>query len=161
MMRRVSVLTKLAEPGNAEAYNFPRPLLNDASDDFSFSGLKTAVRYFLRDHPDLLQKEPALRDLCASIQAAIVTVLVTKTIRAAKRLGVRCVTASGGVSCNRALRKELATACVRGGLVLRLADPSLCTDNAAMIGILAERKLLAGFDYPSLDEDIQPGWTLT
>lgn len=153
-------IDRLAEQGNPQAFNFPRPLLNEPNDDFSFSGLKTSVRYFLRDHPRLLDDAQALRDFCASVQAAIVEVLVAKTIRAAKRLGLRCVTASGGVTCNRALRDELAQACDRAGFSLRLAEKGLCTDNAAMIGILAERKLLAGVDYPSLDEDIQPGWAL-
>ncbi|MCC6822316.1 MAG: tRNA (adenosine(37)-N6)-threonylcarbamoyltransferase complex transferase subunit TsaD [Verrucomicrobia subdivision 3 bacterium] len=153
-------IDRLAEQGNPQAFNFPRPLLNEPNDDFSFSGLKTSVRYFLRDHPRLLDDAQALRDFCASVQAAIVEVLVAKTIRAAKRLGLRCVTASGGVTRNHALREELAKACGRAGFSLRLAEKSLCTDNAAMIGILAERKLLAGADYPSLDEDIQPGWAL-
>ncbi|MBP9902115.1 MAG: tRNA (adenosine(37)-N6)-threonylcarbamoyltransferase complex transferase subunit TsaD [Verrucomicrobia bacterium] len=153
-------IDRLAEQGNPQAFNFPRPLLNEPNDDFSFSGLKTSVRYFLRDHPRLLDDAQALRDFCASVQAAIVEVLVAKTIRAAKRLGLRCVTASGGVTCNRALRDELAQACDRAGFSLRLAEKGLCTDNAAMIGILAERKLLAGVDYPSLDEDIQHGWAL-
>ena len=116
-------------------------MIDDPKDDFSFSGLKTSVRYFLRDHPDLLDDAQRLRDLCASVQAAIVDVLVTKTIRAARRLRVGCVTASGGVSCNRSLRQRLTAACARERLVLLLAEKSLCTDNAAMIGILAERKL--------------------
>jgi tRNA N6-adenosine threonylcarbamoyltransferase len=73
---------------------------------------------------------------------------------------VRCVTASGGVTCNRALRRELARACEREGFVLQLAEKSLCTDNAAMIGILAERKLLANVAPTSLDEEINPGWVL-
>jgi N6-L-threonylcarbamoyladenine synthase len=153
-------IDKLAEQGNPTAFDFPRPLLNDASDDFSFSGLKTSVRYFLRDHPELVRDAQKLRDLCASIQAAIVEVLVKKTIHAAKREGVRCVTGSGGVTCNRALRLELERAGKRHGFDLRLADKNLCTDNAAMIGILAERKLLAGFQPTSLDEEINPSWEL-
>ena len=153
-------IDRLAEQGNPKAYDFPRPLLNDPGDDFSFSGLKTSVRYFLRDHPGILDDEQRLRDMCASIQAAIVEVLVKKTIRAAKRNQVRCVTASGGVTCNRALRRELARACEREGFTLRLAEKSLCTDNAAMIGILAERKLLANVAPTSLDEEINPGWVL-
>ena len=153
-------IDRLAEQGNPKAYDFPRPLLHDASDDFSFSGLKTSVRYFLRDHPGILDDTQRIRDLCASIQAAIVEVLVKKTIRAAKRNHVRCVTASGGVTCNRALRRELARACEREGWILRLAEQSLCTDNAAMIGILAERKLLANIAPTSLDEEINPGWVL-
>src|ERR1035437_7563726 len=104
-------IDRLAEGGNPKAYDFPRPLINDPNDDFSFSGLKTSVRYFLRDHPGLLDDTQRLRDLCATVQAAIVDVLVTKTIRAAKRLRLSCVTASGGVTCNRALRQRLAGAC--------------------------------------------------
>jgi N6-L-threonylcarbamoyladenine synthase len=89
-----------------------------------------------------------------------VDVLVAKTIRAAKRNHVHCVTASGGVTCNRTLRRELARACEREGFALRLAEKSLCTDNAAMIGILAERKLLADIEPASLDEEINPSWEL-
>jgi len=151
---------RLAEQGDPKAFDFPRPLLHDASDDFSFSGLKTSVRYFLRDHPKLLDDAQRVRDLCASIQAAIVEVLVTKTIRAAKREHVRCVTASGGVTCNRALRRDLGNACKREGFMLRLAEMELCTDNAAMIGILAERKLLYKTPATDLDSEIQPGWVL-
>ena len=154
------IIDRLAEQGNPKAYDFPRPLLHDANNDFSFSGLKTSVRYFIRDHPALLDDAQKIRDLCASVQAAIVEVLVKKTIRAAKREGVRCVTASGGVTCNRALRNELERACKNNGFTLRLAEKNLCTDNAAMIGILAEKKLLANVPLPPLAEEIQPGWEL-
>jgi N6-L-threonylcarbamoyladenine synthase len=153
-------MDRLSESGNPKAFDFPRPLLHDASDDFSFSGLKTSVRYFLRDNPVLLDDPQKIRDLCASIQAAIVEVLVAKTIRAARRNGVRCVTASGGVTCNRVLRQQLGLACKKNGFTLHLAEKSLCTDNAAMIGILAERKLLAGLPASDLDSDVQPGWAL-
>jgi len=153
-------MDRLAERGNATAFDFPRPMLNESHDDFSFSGLKTSVRYFLRDHPDLLNDEQRIRDLCASVQAAIVEVLVAKTIRAARRLRVECVAASGGVICNRTLRRELTQACEREGFKLLLAEKSLCTDNAAMIGILAERKLAARAAETSLDEDISPDWLL-
>jgi N6-L-threonylcarbamoyladenine synthase len=154
------VIDKLAAQGNPQAFTFPRPLLHDANDDFSFSGLKTSVRYFIRDHPALLEDRQQVCDLCASVQAAIIEVLVKKTIRAAKRENVRCVTASGGVTCNRALRLELERVCAKNGFTLRLAEKSLCTDNAAMIGILAERKLLAHTPLPALDEEIKPGWAL-
>lgn len=153
-------LDRLATGGNPTAYDFPRPLLQEPGDDFSFSGLKTSVRYFLEKHPQVLQHEQAIRDLCASAQAAIVEVLVTKTIRAARRAGVRCVTASGGVTCNSALRKDLAVSCEREGFTLRLTEKSLCTDNAAIIGILAERKLLHGQPPDDLDEEISPNWAL-
>jgi tRNA N6-adenosine threonylcarbamoyltransferase len=153
-------LDRLAEQGNPGAYSFPRPMLNEPNDNFSFSGLKTSVRYFLRDHPAMLDSGPAIRDLCASVRASIVVVLVTKTMRAATRLGVPCVTASGGVTCNIALRRELAAACQARGLTLRLAERSFCTDNAAMIGVLAERKLLHGQPATSLEAEIAPNWPL-
>jgi N6-L-threonylcarbamoyladenine synthase len=153
-------IDRLAERGNPKAYDFPRPLINDENDDFSFSGLKTSIRYFLRDHPDLLNDPQRLRDLCASVQAAIVDVLVTKTIKAAKRLRVACMTASGGVTCNRVLRRDLAAACKKAGLKLLLAEKSLCTDNAAMIGILAERKLLHRKHDNSKTDDVLPNWSL-
>jgi N6-L-threonylcarbamoyladenine synthase len=153
-------IDRLAAQGNPAAHDFPRPLLHDDNDDFSFSGLKTSVRYFIRDHPACLENAQNVRDLCASIQAAIVDVLVKKTIRAAKREGVRCVTASGGVSCNSGLRHALERACRQQGFRLWLAEKNLCTDNAAMIGILAERKLLAQTQLPPLDDEVKPGWAL-
>ena len=154
-------IDRLSERGNPKAFEFPRPMIRDANDDFSFSGLKTSVRYFLRDHPEVLNDSRRLGDLCASVQAAIVDVLVAKTLKAAGRLRVSCVTASGGVTCNRALRRELAAACGRAGLKWRLAEPGLCTDNAAMIGILAERKLLNGGGMISSDEEIIADWPLS
>ncbi len=154
------IIDRLAEQGNPAAYDFPRPLLHEANDDFSFSGLKTSVRYFIRDNPTLLDDPQKIRDLCASVQSAIVEVLVKKTLRAAKREGVRCITASGGVTCNRGLRQALQTACQKHRITLRLAEKSLCTDNAAMIGILAERKLRANVPVTLFDGEIMPGWTL-
>jgi N6-L-threonylcarbamoyladenine synthase len=153
-------IDRLAEGGNPKAFDFPRPMMDDPSDDFSFSGLKTSVRYFLRDHPTLLDDPQRVRDLCASAQAAIVDVLVTKTIRAARRLRVGCVTASGGVTCNRALRRRLTAACERERLTLLLAGSNLCTDNAAMIGILAERRLKLRPEETTIDADILPNWAL-
>jgi N6-L-threonylcarbamoyladenine synthase len=153
------VIDRLAEKGNPSAFDFPRPMLSEPNDDFSFSGLKTSVRYFIRDHPELVEDGGQLRDLCASAQKAIVDVLVAKTISAARRLRVQCVTASGGVTCNRALRRELQAACAREGVQLRLAQSALCTDNAAMIGILAEARLRTG-SLTDLDADIRPGWSL-
>ncbi len=152
-------IDKLAVHGNARAFDFPRPMIHDPTDDFSFAGLKTSVRYFLQKNPQLLADSSRLPDLCASVQAAIVEVLVAKTMRAAERLNVKCVTASGGVACNSALRRELARACEKRGIRLRLVEKKFSTDNAAMIGILAERKLLANHTS-ELDADIQPNWPL-
>jgi N6-L-threonylcarbamoyladenine synthase len=153
------VIDRLAAEGQPR-FNFPRPLLHETNDDFSFSGLKTSVRYFLRDHPETQDDGGAIRDLCASVQAAIVETLVGKTLKAAKRRHVRWVTASGGVTCNRALREQLRQACAVRGYDLRLASPSLCTDNAGMIGILAEWKLRHGQAPDDLDADIAPSWEL-
>ena len=153
-------MDRLAAAGNPRAYKFPRPMMNEPNDDFSFSGLKTSVRYFLEKHPALPDDPQALRDLCASAQASIVEDLVATTVRAARRLGRRCVTASGGVACNSALRGQLATACRQAGLSLRLSDRKFSTDNAAMIGILAERKWRAGLGEISVDAEIEPGWPL-
>jgi N6-L-threonylcarbamoyladenine synthase len=153
-------IDRLAEQGNPRAFAFPRPKLTDPDDDFSFSGLKTSVRYCLRDHPRILDDPKGLADFCASVQAAIVEVLVAKTVRAAKHQRVQCVTASGGVSCNGGLRRQLAAACAPAGLRLRLAEKAYCTDNAAMIGILAERQLALGKAPTSLDADILPSWDL-
>lgn len=149
-----------SEKGNPAAHQFPRPLLNEPKDNFSFSGLKTSVRYFLEKNPELKTDNAQLPDLCASAQAAIVEVLVKKTLRAADREGVSCVTASGGVTCNRSLRSKLAAACEEQGISLRLASPQLCTDNAVMIGILAEEKMKAGYEPSPIEADIQPGWAL-
>jgi len=153
-------IDKLAKRGNPEAFRFPRPKLNDPDYDFSFSGLKTAVRYFLRDHPELAQDDAQLPDLCASVQAAIVDVLVTKTICAALSHRVQYVTASGGVTCNSALREQLQAACSRHGLRLKIAKPEFCTDNAGMIGILAEFKYLHGTLPTPLDAEVQPSMEL-
>lgn len=154
------LLDRLATEGNPAAFEFPRPLLAEPNFDFSFSGLKTSVRYFLEKHPDLADDPQALRDLCASVQAAIVEVLVAKTVRAARQLGVKCVTASGGVSCNSGLRRELELRCAKRGLRLRVAEKRLCTDNAAMIGVLAERQIRAGKAPTPFDEETRPGWSL-
>jgi tRNA N6-adenosine threonylcarbamoyltransferase len=145
-------IEKLARPGDAKRFDLPRSMLD--SDNFSFSGLKTAVRYLL---PKL--KGDYLADLCASFQQAIIDVLVRKTIAAAKRHDVDLVTVSGGVSCNQELRKQLGQACEREGLQFKSAEPSLCTDNAAMIAFAAMLKLENGF-ASDLAEEIDPNLAL-
>ena len=82
-------LDRLANEGDGSAHKFPRPMMRDDSHDFSFSGLKTSVRYFIRDNPDVLEDGQRLRNLCAGVQAAIVEVLVAKTIRSAQKLGAK------------------------------------------------------------------------
>lgn len=153
-------IDRLAESGNPAAHKFPRPMLREDNHDFSFSGLKTSVRYFLRDHPHLRRDPAAVADLCASLQAAIVEVLVTKTIRAARTLGVPCITASGGVTCNRSLRLSLESACQKHHITCRLAPPSLCTDNAAMVALLAHHRLQHTTPPHNLSDDVLPSWPL-
>ena len=154
------VMDRLASLGNPKAYDFPRPLLKDPGLDFSFSGLKTSVRYFIQKHPELLGETSRLQDLCASVQAAIVDVLVKKTIRAAVKTGVKTITASGGVSCNRGLRRALMEACQAEGLQLRIAHGKYCTDNAAMVAMLATWKIQAGALPLMEEEGIRAGWRL-
>ena len=154
------VMDQLAAQGNAKAHHFPRPMVNDPGFDFSFSGLKTSVRYFVQKHPHLMEDQASLQDLCASIQAAIVEVLIKKTLRAALKYGVKTITASGGVSCNRGLRSGLQEACDKEGLSLRIAHGRYCTDNAAMVGILAAWKIKAGARPQASEEGIRAGWSL-
>lgn len=153
-------LDKLAEKGNPEKYEFPRPMIHSEDFNFSFSGLKTCVRYFLRDNPRILDDIDSICDLCASVRAAIVDVLVAKTMRAVEKLKVECITASGGVSCNRLLREKLKANAQKLGAYLRLTDPVFCTDNAAMIGITAAKKVERNFKPTSLNSDVIPSWIL-
>lgn len=150
---------RLAAEGDPTAFVFPRPMIDDPGDDFSFSGLKTSVRTLLQRRPGVAGSGTALRDLCASVQAAIVDVLVAKLLRAARRCGVGWVTASGGVTCNRGFRAALEREAGRAGLRVRLAEPSLCTDNAGMVGVLAGLRLARG-ETTSVDAEIRPSWDL-
>jgi N6-L-threonylcarbamoyladenine synthase len=153
------VLDRLAEEGRADRFEFPRPLRHEPNHLFSFSGLKTSVRVFLEKNPGLADSPQDLRDLCAGIRAAIVDTLTTKLVAAATKIGVGCITVSGGVACNRGLRRELQQAAQKRRLELRIAEPAFCTDNAAMIGLLAERRLARG-QSTALDTETGPGWEL-
>jgi N6-L-threonylcarbamoyladenine synthase len=169
-------IEKLASGGNAKRFDFPRSMLD--SQNFSFSGLKTSVRYLLpkiglipggavSDGSRIRSDKETfgagdnrlLSDLCASFQQAVVDVLVQKTIAAAKKFRVDLVTVSGGVSCNQELRRQLREACVAGNLRFKSAEPWLCTDNAAMIAFAAWLRLRNGFES-SVTEEIDPNLAL-
>jgi N6-L-threonylcarbamoyladenine synthase len=145
-------IEKHAATGDRTRFDLPRSMPD--SENFSFSGLKTAVRYLL---PKL--KGSYLADVCASVQAAIVDVLVSKTIDAARKHDVDLLTMSGGVSCNKELRKQMKEASKRHGLELKTAESWLCTDNAAMIAFAAMLKLQSGVSS-SVTEEIDPNLAL-
>jgi len=145
-------IEKHARSGDPNRFDLPRGMLD--SENFSFSGLKTAVRYLL---PKL--EGDFLADLCASFQQAIIDVLVRKTIEAARKYRVNLVTVSGGVSCNQELRRQLGQACVHSGFEFKNAEPWLCTDNAAMIAFAAFLRLSAGFQS-RVTEEIDPNLAL-
>jgi N6-L-threonylcarbamoyladenine synthase len=121
------VVDKLAAEGDPEAVRFPRAML-DRGYDFSFSGLKTAVVTHVRAHPEM-----ATPDVAASFQEAVVDVLVTKAMRAARDVGAQGVCLGGGVAANRSLRQRLVQACEQNGFRPFVPSLAMCTDNAAMI----------------------------
>ena len=129
----------LATRGNPAAIDFPRPMWTRSNLDFSFSGLKTAVANYLHEHPAPEGQE--LYDLCASFQEAVVDVLVMKTITACKNNDLQRAVLSGGVACNSRLRQKARAACQEEGIEIFVAPPRLCTDNAAMLGPIAEAYL--------------------
>ena len=147
-------IDRLAKLGDPKKFDLPRSMLNSGDFNFSFSGLKTAVRYLL---PKLEGDFQA--DLCASFQEAVVDILVQKTIRAAKSFGMKLVTVSGGVSANSRLRSKMMTATAAAGLELKLASPLLSTDNAAMIAYAAMERYLLGY-RSDLSEDADPNLKL-
>jgi N6-L-threonylcarbamoyladenine synthase len=153
-------IEKMAKEGNLEAYTFPRSFPERDNYNFSFSGLKTSVRYFLEKNPEALKDRAWIADICASFQEAIVQVLVRKTLLAAEARRIKRVVAAGGVLCNQRLRAELSRVALGANIQLHLADSMLCTDNAAMIAAVAAEKLAR--DLPSgVPGDISPNLSLT
>jgi N6-L-threonylcarbamoyladenine synthase len=143
-----------SQEGNPLAYNFPRAWLED-SWDFSFSGLKTAVMREVQ-HANAPSPLP-VADLAASFQAAVVDVLVTKTVNAAKEYSAKNIVVAGGVSANQSLRQAIQ---VRATCPLHIPPIWLCTDNAAMIAGAAYFRYIAG-QRDSLAMDVLPNWPLS
>jgi N6-L-threonylcarbamoyladenine synthase len=147
-------IERRARSGDAKRFTLPRSMLDSGDHNFSFSGLKTAVRYLL---PKL--EGDYVNDLCASFQNVVVEALVRKTIGAAKSCGASLVTLSGGVSCNQELRTRLNAACDSAGIRFLAAPPSLSTDNAAMIAFAAALRFEQGF-VSKVSEEIDPNLAL-
>lgn len=175
-------IERCAVGGDSARFDLPRSMLHSGDANFSFSGLKTAVRYLLarlplipservepNDGANELAKsasvvasrdENVLCDLCAAFQCAVVEVLVAKTITAARAAQRKLVTVSGGVSCNGELRRQMSAGCERAGLEVRFAAPQLSTDNAAMIAFAAALRFERGESTP-LTSEIDPNFALT
>jgi N6-L-threonylcarbamoyladenine synthase len=164
-------LSRMAEQGRAGAFDLPRPMLHSGNLDFSFAGLKTAVRTHLvrlgwLDRTDLMAEPAAqavLADLAASTQAAIVEVLLKKSLAALKETGMKRLVVAGGVGANRHLREQLDRACARRGIRVHYPELHLCTDNGAMIALAAAMRLQTGqaqlTHAPSFD--VKPRWDLS
>jgi N6-L-threonylcarbamoyladenine synthase len=131
------IIERLAEGGDPAAFDFPRAMMEPGSLDMSFSGLKTAVRY-KAERTGGIPTGAALTDFLASVQAAIVDVLVEKTLRAAESHGVATVCLGGGVAANESLRRRLADEAARSGLSVVVPPKPLCTDNGAVIAAVGD-----------------------
>jgi N6-L-threonylcarbamoyladenine synthase len=154
-------LARLADFGNPDAFALPRPLLHSGDLDFSFAGLKTAVMTQARKlGPNICEQGRA--DLAASTQAAIVDVLVAKSLRALKATGVRRLVVAGGVGANLRLREALDAGAAQRGCSVHYPPLALCTDNGAMIALAAALRLQHGLADLRCDGafDVRPRWPL-
>ncbi len=138
------LVDKYAQTGNPKRFKFAEPQIPGL--DFSFSGVKTSILYFLqaetKKNPYFIEEN--LADLCASVQERIVSILISKLKKAALQTGIKNICMAGGVSVNSGLRKALKETGVQQGWQVFIPDFEYCTDNAAMIAITGYYKLLAG-----------------
>ncbi|WP_201615462.1 tRNA (adenosine(37)-N6)-threonylcarbamoyltransferase complex transferase subunit TsaD [Psychrobacter urativorans] len=160
-------IAKLAETGNINAYNLPRPMLHRGL-DFSFSGMKTAVHNLIKDTPGSgigsgtgSDSDPQVRaDIAASFQHAMVDTLVKKCVKALKQVGMSRLVIAGGVSANSHLREMLETELTKINATVHYAPPALCTDNGAMIAYAGFQRLQAG-QSDDLAVSCVPRWPMT
>lgn len=152
-------VSKRALEGRPDAFELPRPMLNAPNFDFSFSGLKTAVRNLVEKKPSWTDAE--INDLCASFQAAAVETLVTKAVRAAREHGARTVFLAGGVAANRCLRETLKVAVEsQTDAIFAAPDLAYATDNAAMIAMAGYFRHAAGERSEIMSLTPDPNWEL-
>ena len=154
-------LARLAEFGDPTGFKLPRPLLHSGNLDFSFAGLKTAVLTQAR-RMESAPCDQQRADLAASTQAALVEVLVKKSLMALKSTGLKRLVVAGGVGANERLREDLNAACADRGVRVHYPELHLCTDNGAMIALAAAMRLQAGIEAPSQSYafDVKPRWPL-
>ena len=153
-------LSKLAQQGDGAAFKLPRPLLHSGNLDFSFAGLKTAVLTQAKKLGPELENRKA--DLAASTQAAIVDVLIKKTLSALLQTGLKRLVVAGGVGANALLRSQLNTACQQRRIRVHYPELEFCTDNGAMIAMAAGMRLQAGLEtlQSAYTFDVKPRWGL-
>ena len=154
-------LARLAEFGDPTAFKLPRPLLHSGNLDFSFAGLKTAVLTQAR-RMESAPCDQQRADLAASTQAAIVVVLVKKSLKALQQSGLNRLVVAGGVGANARLRDELNAACAARGVRVHYPELHLCTDNGAMIALAGAMRVQAAVEAPSDSYafDVKPRWPL-
>jgi N6-L-threonylcarbamoyladenine synthase len=153
-----SAISRAAEQGNSKRFDFPRPMLSEPGLEFSFSGLKTAVRLQigqLAREGKSIQDAGLMADLAASVQAAIVETLVEKSRRALEQTGAGVLTLAGGVAANAALRVSLQQMCEKMGAEFLPVHPEHSTDNAVMIAAAAGWQFLRG-RRSGLEEEVHP-----
>lgn len=141
-------IDRLAQQGNPDTIQFPRPMLHRGL-DFSFSGIKTAVRNYVMAHPESTQPDN-LPDLAAGFQVAVVEVLVKKTFKAATENNLERIVVCGGVACNSGLRTAMQNKAHKAGLQVVFPTPALCGDNAAMLGVAADYYLSNQIDTKAI-----------
>ncbi len=154
-------LAALATQGDARRFDLPRPLLHAPNLDFSFAGLKTAVRTQVLRLGDAIDAQ-VRADLAASTECAIVDVLVRKSMAALQQTGIDRLVVAGGVGANRRLRERLGAECEQRGLRVHYPELALCTDNGAMIALAAAMRWQAGLaePQPAYTFDVRPRWPL-
>jgi N6-L-threonylcarbamoyladenine synthase len=154
-------LSKLAEQGDASRFIFPRPMTNRPGLDFSFSGLKTAVRTtILKEAVDGVLDEQTKADISACFQIAVVDTLGIKCKRALKQVGLKDLVIAGGVGANKLLRQQLSDMTKKLGGKVFYPRPEFCTDNGAMIAYAGCQRLLAG-QAADLSLGVVPRWPMT